>query len=310
MRIYSADAYLLTTITPLHIGVGRTVGSVDLPIARDGFGYPYIPGSSIKGVVKSRCSLGKLLKEDRVPKECTIYYGVDIRGEISPSEGEVWLSPVSFTDAYLLLYPVRVEKYSDGDGATPAFAYATSELLISRFNDFVKSLGEIGHNMYEDLKIDINKDCGDLIINNVVIKSGKCRIGTIPSGRLKDLIKKLGTLNEELLEKSEVYVFNDENVFSEVVEAGIIRQTRIKLDYTRKTVISGALWSEEYVSQGAVFYFASIYRTVKTRNGIISADKAQSFNHKIMLNHNGEGVLIIGGKETIGKGLVKIKIIR
>ena len=314
MRTYSSDLYFLTTITPLHIGVGRTVGSVDLPVARDGFGYPYVPGSSIKGVVKSKCMLRKLLESGEVPRECTVYYGVDSRSGERLGEEEVWLSPVSFTDAYLLLYPIRVEKYSSGEDP-PAFAYATSNLLISRYNDFVENLSIVGHEQV-DLTIKMNnsgKACSDLIVNNVIVGDGcrkyyvKEKLGELLDG-LVDIIKSLGKLNEALLDGG-IYVFSDE-VFREIVEAGIIRQTRIRLDYKRKAVMPGALWSEEYVSQGAVFYFASIYRSVKTRNCIISADDAQSHNRRIMLDDADEGVLVIGGKETVGKGLVRIKIAR
>ncbi len=319
MRTYSSDLYFLTTITPLHVGVGRTVGSVDLPVARDGFGYPYVPGSSIKGVVKSKCMLRKLLESGEVPRECTVYYGVDSRSEESISEEEVWVSPVSFTDAYLLLYPIRVEKYSSGEDP-PAFAYATSNLLVSRYNDFVENLSIVGHDLLDfTIKLDnsdpnnSNSDeaCGDLIVNNVIVREGcrkyyeKEKLSELLGG-LVDIIKNMGKLDENLLNGG-VYVFDDK-VFREIVEAGIIRQTRIRLDYKRKAVMPGALWSEEYVSQGAVFYFASIYRSVKTRNCIISADDAKSRNRRIMLDYADEGVLVIGGKETVGKGLVRIKI--
>lgn len=41
----------LTTVTALHIGVGRStepIGS-DLPVLKDALGRPLIPGSSLKG---------------------------------------------------------------------------------------------------------------------------------------------------------------------------------------------------------------------------------------------------------------------
>ncbi|MFT0786328.1 CRISPR-associated RAMP protein Csx7 [Synechococcus sp. H55.10] len=46
----------LTTVTALHIGVGRStepIGS-DLPVLKDALGRPLIPGSSLKGALRSR----------------------------------------------------------------------------------------------------------------------------------------------------------------------------------------------------------------------------------------------------------------
>ena len=44
--------YWLHTMTPLHVGVGRGLGYIDMPIVRETvIAWPYIPGSSIKGVI-------------------------------------------------------------------------------------------------------------------------------------------------------------------------------------------------------------------------------------------------------------------
>lgn len=45
--------YLLHALSPLHAGTGQSVGVIDLPIARQrATGIPYVPGSSIKGVLR------------------------------------------------------------------------------------------------------------------------------------------------------------------------------------------------------------------------------------------------------------------
>jgi CRISPR-associated protein Csm3 len=46
----------IETLTPLHIGSGKPeveIGEVDMPILRDPRGQPYIPGSSLKGRVRT-----------------------------------------------------------------------------------------------------------------------------------------------------------------------------------------------------------------------------------------------------------------
>ena len=52
----------LFTRTPLHVGAGASVGAIDQPIQRERHtGFPIIPGSSIKGVLRytaqSRCRM-------------------------------------------------------------------------------------------------------------------------------------------------------------------------------------------------------------------------------------------------------------
>lgn len=44
---------LAYAITPVHVGMGRAPGVVDLPFQRDSIGYPIVYGSSFKGVLKS-----------------------------------------------------------------------------------------------------------------------------------------------------------------------------------------------------------------------------------------------------------------
>lgn len=45
--------YWVHAITPLHVGSGRGVGFIDLPIMREKVtGWPLVPGSAVKGVMR------------------------------------------------------------------------------------------------------------------------------------------------------------------------------------------------------------------------------------------------------------------
>ncbi len=48
-------SYDLTFETPFHFGTGLRVGLVDRTVVRDHDGYLYVPGSTIKGVVREQC---------------------------------------------------------------------------------------------------------------------------------------------------------------------------------------------------------------------------------------------------------------
>lgn len=48
-------AYTLTFKTPFHCGTGLRVGLIDRTVVRDHDGYLYIPGSTMKGVLREQC---------------------------------------------------------------------------------------------------------------------------------------------------------------------------------------------------------------------------------------------------------------
>ena len=47
--------YDLTFTTPFHCGTGIREGVIDRTVVRDDEGYLYVPGSTIKGVLRERC---------------------------------------------------------------------------------------------------------------------------------------------------------------------------------------------------------------------------------------------------------------
>ena len=103
----------LFTRTPLHVGAGASVGAIDQPVQRERHtGFPIIPGSSVKGVLRDHLrSLGDSALNN-------------LFGE--GGDGEKFTAgKISFGEARLLAFPVR--------SAKGAFALATSPLTLQRF---------------------------------------------------------------------------------------------------------------------------------------------------------------------------------
>jgi CRISPR-associated protein Cmr4 len=102
----------LFTRTPLHVGAGSSVGAIDQPIIRERHtGFPVIPGSSVKGVLRDHLrSLGEATLND--------LFGQGGDGK-NFSAGKI-----SFGEARLVAFPVR--------SAKGAFALATSPLALQR----------------------------------------------------------------------------------------------------------------------------------------------------------------------------------
>ncbi len=108
----------LFTRTPLHVGAGSSVGAIDQPIVRERHtGFPLIPGTSLKGVLRDTAT-----RDDKLQKA-----DVDaIFGEgFGSGSKDFSAGRVSFGEAKLLAFPVRSAKGS--------FAFTTCPLALERF---------------------------------------------------------------------------------------------------------------------------------------------------------------------------------
>lgn len=81
--------YTLAFATPFHFGTGIREGLIDRTIVRDDGGYLYVPGSTIKGVLRERCEqLARLYEPQQLEQ------GEDGRGRQfvhSPHDGQAAL---------------------------------------------------------------------------------------------------------------------------------------------------------------------------------------------------------------------------
>lgn len=108
----------LFTRTPLHLGAGSSVGAIDQPVQRERHtGFPIIPGSSIKGVMRDFFELQWGREHAHL---------ANAFGDAASRENETGLSgSITFTEARLLLFPVR--------SAKGGYALATSPLALARY---------------------------------------------------------------------------------------------------------------------------------------------------------------------------------
>ena len=286
------DTVLYYAMTPLHIGIGRAPGTVDLPILRDLYGIPYLPGSSLKGTIKSACTF--LLGE----RECWETYGRDV-GSREPES----ISGVVVTDAPLLFYPARFETVA---GERPVrLGYVSSPLQLYRAADLLEACGhakltEIAARL-RDMADNFNGGNGNgtQLVNGVAVDGQDLEI-IAGDHKLGPILAALGSIGHVPKYLSGRIALVSDSRFRDVVEAGLIRLTRVALDYKTKTVREGHLWSEEYVAEGAVFVGAFMYRD----NSLRRAETSRK-THLGVIERAGR-LLFVGGKETIGKGIVRL----
>jgi len=113
------------------------------------------------------------------------------------------------------------------------------------------------------------------------------RLSKILPSEIKEIIDRRGL----------IVVPDKDNIGLEIVNRSLMIQYRVALDREKKTVRAGP-WSEEYIPMETVFVSTALCRNYqqKDANAICNEFKAEVKDKTIF----------VGGKETIGKGLVKI----
>lgn len=121
-------------VSPVHMGAGQAVGAIDNPIQRERHtGFPFFPASGLKGSLRDHfleVSAAQLAKQKKLP------HGEARRKAEELTEGIFGPMPrigrevahagcVAFTDAQLLLFPVRSPRH--------AFVWITCPSVWERF---------------------------------------------------------------------------------------------------------------------------------------------------------------------------------
>jgi CRISPR-associated protein Cmr4 len=102
----------LHALSPLHAGTGQGIGVIDLPIAREkATAIPYIPGSTVKGVLRDASEAAQEPATVKV-------FGPDT------NNAELHAGSLQISDGRLLLLPVR--------SVLGTFAWVTSPYLLHR----------------------------------------------------------------------------------------------------------------------------------------------------------------------------------
>lgn len=282
-----AQMAYIQALSPIHAGTGQAVSVIDLPISREKTtGWPNVPGSSIKGVMRDRCR--------GLDGECSeglldLAFGPDTEHS-SDNAGEI-----IFGDAQLLLLPVR--------SFFGTFARATCPLALRRLRRDHKALGlacEVptpavaagecllgaegsvlahdGRVYLEDLDFGADSNPESLAV------AEKLATALAPEGQREDFMKRLLIL--------------DDDSFTYLTETAVAVAARIRLKEDTKTVDQGGLWYEESLPSEAVLYSP----------WIVTPRKAEEDKLINLLGCLAQGIVQIGGNATVGRGLCRIAL--
>jgi CRISPR-associated protein Cmr4 len=217
--------------TFIHAGVGQQTSVVDQPFAREGAtGYPYIPGSGVKGGLRDAYWLGKdsTKKKDEVTN--------DLFGK-SDDAGKIL-----FSDARLAFLPVRTL------GNT--YRYVTSAGLLKRLQRDFEFVGEMNwrtlrrpEGQGSDNKVLGLSSNGQIFLEEFPFEAqGHAVLANIPG---------LTEVQEELNARLAIL---DDSAFDYFARHGLFVRQRNALDDETKTAKGTALWSEESLPPDTLMY--------------------------------------------------------
>jgi CRISPR-associated protein Cmr4 len=286
-----AKSFFLHALTPLHVGAGRGLGYIDLPIVREkATNYPYIPGSSIKGVVAELYTALDPQRDEPKNRAAFGHGGAD-----NANSGSL-----VFTDARLLFLPVR--------SLYGTFAYCTSPTILERYK---RDLASVGQQVPSDLKEGLAvADDGILTAPpSLLVKDAKVYLEDLDltsssSDVAAKWAKHFGALlfpkPDDQSAFSQRFAILPDDIFNFLCETGTEVQPHVKIDDDKKTVVGGALWYEESLPTetilGGILWCDRVYGE---KSGKPSQDD-------LFTAFGQDKTLQFGGKATTGKGLVRL----
>lgn len=239
-----AKPLFLIVETPLHAGSGSDLGIVDLPIQREKHtDYPKIEASGLKGSIRE--IFGAQVEKSKVE----LVFG--------PEDGDLHAGALGFTDARLLLFPVK--------SVRGVFAWVTCPAVLERFK--------------HDLSICVCEPCIDFVENlpgadtvpdnsGILIKDKKIVLEeyTFPVTSDPKCEEVAKWIADNVLPanvpsynywvdkmKKDIVVLSDDD-FRDFVMLSTEVIARTRIDSEKGTVVDGALWYEEYLPTDSILY--------------------------------------------------------
>ncbi|GIX05526.1 MAG: type III-B CRISPR module RAMP protein Cmr4 [Planctomycetaceae bacterium] len=290
--------YFVHCLTPTHMGIGRGLGYIDLPIDRDKVTqWPIIRGSALKGVLADfhHAAPGQRANDSL----SRIAFGIPGDAQNSANSGSL-----IFTDAQLVCLPVR--------SLFGTFAWVTSPLCLDKLR---RTLGTVlPQHELNTLTIPPAKDKGVVSQHNVTLVQGD-------NIYLEDLDLQVEQRAQATAwaDKLAQWVFPGhsdwinsfiqrfaivpDDVFTFLCQTGTEVHTRVRIDDDTKTVAQGALWTEESLPAESILmglvHCQRVYANGSNQAGINCEQLIDKFA-------SGTVLLQIGGKATVGRGQARI----
>ena len=315
-----AKPLFLIVETPLHAGSGSDLGIIDLPIQREKHtDYPKIEASGLKGKYPRNFRWTLATKD-----EIKLVFG--------PEQGDLHAGALGFTDARLLLFPVKSVK--------GVFAWVTCPAVLERFKhdlsicqpdiNFVDNIP--GANTVTNNSELIVKDEGDakkIVLEEytfTVNPDDKCDVVAKWIAKIADNVLPSGDPSYDYWRKKvkqDIVVLNDDD-FRDFVMLSTEVIARTRIDSETGTVKGTALWYEEYLPTDSILYSLALTTPLflkvddeadeKKKKGIFYTDQTDEKNlieAKNVMKFFADrlpNIIQIGGNATVGKGIARTHV--
>lgn len=312
-----ARPFFIICETPLHCGSGNDIGIVDLPIQRERHtDFPKIEASSLKGGIReafeeSDKEIPVGLNRVKTSDKATISLA------FGPEENPDHAGALGFTDARLLLFPVKSMK--------GLFAWITCPQVLEKFRN---ELSLCGLNLEFEMpsKHTAPKDCSLFIREDKIVLEEYTFSIKRDSDANGNCTRLAEWLSDNLFPANKLYQFWKDKVrkdivvlsdaeFRDFVTLSTEVITRIKIDNKTGTVQSGALFTEEYLPSESILYSLAlttpIFKEKDEEKGIFKSHNGKAEEDLVMeyFTNGLPEVIQLGGDATIGKGIVKTKVL-
>lgn len=302
--------YWLHCLSPTHAGIGRGVGYIDLPIDRDGVtGWPILRGSGFKGVwADYHQATDEARKNDPVLKAA---FG------IAGSDNDSNSGALIPTDAKLVCLPVRSFRGT--------FAWATSPLCLQMLHRTLTLVGgalpkppdkplpdDTAHVTSDSVLTEENRSNAQgasaakmeskLFLEDLDFRAHPCNTATAWATLIANNVFADDPAWQDQFKKR--FVVLPDSAFDFLCETGTEVHTRVRIDDDTKTVVHGALWTEESLPAETILMGLIQCDRVFGKNGenITPPDLLDRF---APIKPERPLTLQIGGKATVGRGQVR-----
>ncbi|WP_044893104.1 type III-B CRISPR module RAMP protein Cmr4 [Bacillus alveayuensis] len=283
--------FLLHAITSVHAGSGSEIGLVDLPIQREKHtGFPKIESSSLKGAI--RYAMEPKCVDTEEMKKFELIFG----SKPGRNESDTQSSAIAFSDARLLLFPVKSMR--------GIFAWITCPQVLNRFNDELTLNQSNADTLLVPEPNSVSSDRLLVSNNRIVLEEYSFEVkeskkAQMLANQLSNLIKQ--DLQIDLLDR--IVVLDDDD-FSDFVKLSTEVNARIKVNPNTGTVDEGALWYEENVPPETIFY-SFLYLGKVRGKGIEGMESDEDVEKYLIEENRFPSVFQLGGNSTLGRGMLR-----
>ncbi|WP_019603006.1 type III-B CRISPR module RAMP protein Cmr4 [Teredinibacter turnerae] len=278
--------YWLHALTPVHVGVGRGLDYIDLPIMREKITHwPIVPSSAVKGVLRAHY-------EETENSLVDVAFG-------SGGDSDANAGSLNFTDAHIVCLPVR--------SLYGTFAWCTSPMALRRFLRDITTYGGDGAGLeipaVANASASITSSDTALAERNTVFLED-LDFNNTASEQAKNwaLYIARSVFGESSWQEAFVsrFIILSDDTFNFLCDTGTEVNARIRIEQETKTVVPGALWYEESLPAETLLA-GGVWceRLYKGRAGSTTADELFSQYCCKPLH------LQIGGNATTGQGQVR-----